>query len=380
MQPLTYREGLKKHGGKLSELGDYHSPEDYLLSRAQIPAESVKEEARAALGEWRGRARVEAAASQVIRLESFAKARRIAHAMAVKLGEVGRPALSEKVEACFKTGRLMIWEEGKTFEPGSACGYAKLCPFHARIEAKRRLARYLDPVSSSADGGRIQFGTLTIRNANQGEYAEVAGRIWEAWGKLRRLKLWEPVTAAMVNLETTWTGSFNIHLHVLLAVPWGQDFNWGQIREAWHRLSGSEWVHFKPVEVKGLGLVYALKELVKYPAKFEARDDLNMDSPVDWDTQAGGGLLDMPLEAFAEWLDYIHGSRTMRTYGEWFNIPEPDPGEEPDRGELLGEFRWTSGAEGVDVFLIRVHNSAGLLGWAQATRKEKGSQESQEPP
>lgn len=376
MQALAYREGLKNYHDQLREFGEFHSPEDYYLSKGRVSETEVREKTRLSV---RGGRQLEKAAGYILRMDSFTKARRLADRMSARLDEIGRSDLAEKVAACFKTGRLLVYEQGREFEPGAACGYSKLCPFHARIESKRRLTKYLDAVVEVAGRSRIQFGTLTVANASLGEYAQAAAALWAAWGKLRRLDVWKPVKAAMVNMETTWgDNGFNLHLHVLVAVQWRQNFDWGRVREAWHRLTGAEWIYFEPVNVQGLGLIYALKELVKYPAKFEG-GKLYPTSPVDMDIQAGGGLLDMPLEAFREWFLYNHGKRTMRTYGEWYNVPDQDE-EPPELGVLLGEFRWTSNSEGVDVFLIRVHNLAKLQQWAEDNLPRRKKSNPLEPP
>lgn len=287
---------------------------------------------------------------------SFAEACRVGDRMAEKLSRIGRRDIAEKVESCYRQGRVDIFRVGEALDhrwfPFVSCDYSKLCPFHAHAESQRRLARYFWAIRRDAKRfpGRLRFGTLTGPNVEPGRLAEAVKDYWEAWTRLRRSAVWKGVQGALVNMELTWngrSGTYNLHLHVLCVASFHFDFNFVGIRERWKELlPGAEWVRFDPVQDRGKDLLGAVREIVKYLSKFVAGGE----GPGGEDQ--GGGLLDMPDDAFAEWFEVFHGGRTLRSYGCWYRLGsegsaggQEGPAEEVGAPELIATFTYSWGRE-----------------------------------
>jgi hypothetical protein len=330
-------------------VGDYETPDEFFLAR------SAMEPVQRQLAQQLHRQEVEFKIAKYMEADGFEGARRTAIEMGAKVRRaVGDEKLASKIESCFDSGRIDIYEKGKTWVPYDSCGQRKLCPFHARGETKRRLRRYLDVIQESAKEHRLQFVTLTVPNIEVGQLQDGVKQIWDAWAKLRKLHAWHAVQAAMVNLETTYSteaAPFHVHLHVLVAVSRYQDFSWAQVQQEWYRLTQGSQVDFEKIAAADEDALYrTVKELVKYPSKFNDGGEKGV--------HQGGGLLDMPDELFSEWLCAFRGARTMRTYGEWYRV-EQLPDEQPDLGELVvsAVWRWDAAINSFNVFLIQEHNS-----------------------
>lgn len=295
--------------------------------------------------------------------EGFARAKELQQAVADRLRRAGWETHAIKVKNCFSRGHLELWDRGegdfqKRWMPRisymqhprghdvaiGACGLPKLCPFHARIETRRRLERYLPYVQVAVESGqRLKFVTLTTMNVSAGRLQEGWDEIWSAWAKLRRSDCWT-ASAAIATFEVTWSdydgGSWNVHLHILAAVPQGVDFSYRRIQQRWQEITGARIVDFKNVKSWSKeGLVKGVAEVLKYVSKFEVVGTLS-DS------------------AFAEWVQTVFGRRTLRSYGQWYRLQDLDLDEEEPVGELVAAFDWCwSEAGGLRVFLIQVNKS-----------------------
>jgi len=338
-----------------------------LLRRARVIAsKAVAKEA----------ARREAAeiADSILNDGSFQAGREVALRMGEKLATIGEVELGQQVAGCFATGYVELYERGSKTIPTSTChGQKKLCPFHARMETRRRLEKYVLPISEAGKAYRLQFGTLTVPNLSLGSLSHGMDCLWRAWTLLRRRRVWDAVTGAIVKMETTWaasTGTWNLHLHVLAAMRHFTgtdvtDFSYSRILEEWDQasqqagLGGSQWHWWKPVSRwQTGGIEKAAKELLKYTSPFYTR-------PGDGAEPAayGKGLLQMPDYAFSEWFVAWRGERDLRSYGVWnaqskVNFME-EIGIERDLGELLAyvNFIHNPAARRFEVFWIHNHNS-----------------------
>lgn len=339
-------------------LGDwlrYESPEEYLAAAGKAVELALDAEERR---------EIEDSAALVMRDGGFAEARRIARKMGAKLrSAVGREDLASKVEDCYSSGRIEIWEDHTKWSPHRSCGLPKLCPFHAKGETARRLRKYLPHLIEAGKRYRLQFMTVTIRNPALGELKAGVKKIFDAWDKLRRSKCFAPVRGAMANLELTWNDagqSYNLHLHVLLAVARGEDFSWEHVQARWQELTGDPIVNFRLVRGRGGELANALAEVCKYTSKFKATTAGSQTN----EGKAGGGLLDMPDPAFAEWFAAFWRLRSMRSYGIWYNVPDPPEGEEGEEdGEPVATLVWReredrAGRRRLSVILIQANKSA----------------------
>lgn len=293
--------------------------------------------------------------------EGFARAKELQQAVADRLRRAGWETHAIKVKNCFCRGHLEIWNADGNLRTRwmpriwytqhpmghdvavGACGLPKLCPFHARMETRRRIERYLPTIEKSARSGRLRFVTLTTRNAPMGGLATVWDEIWNAWTKLRKSDCWT-ASGALAAFEVTYSdydgGSWNAHLHVLCVVPRGVDFSYRRIQAKWEEITGAPIVDFEQVRSSSPdGLVSGLHEVLKYVSKF---DDLAA----------------MPDEAFSEWFEFMHGRRALRSYGEWYRLQDLDLDEEEPVGELVAAFDWRWSREsGISVFLIQVNKS-----------------------
>lgn len=299
--------------------------------------------------------------TQAIQEENFCRAKELQQSVADKLESIQHHTYALKVRNCFAHGHLEIWNADGNLRTRwmpriwytqhpmgydvavGACGLPKLCPFHARMETRRRIERYLPTIEKSARSGRLRFVTLTTRNAPMGGLATAWDEIWNAWTKLRKSDCWT-ASGALAAFEVTYSdydgGSWNAHLHVLCVVPRGVDFSYRRIQAKWEEITGAPIVDFEQVRSSSPDdLVSGLHEVLKYVSKF---DDLAA----------------MPDEAFSEWFEFMHGRRALRSYGEWYRLQDLDLDEEELVGELVAAFDWCwSEAGGLRVFLIQVNKS-----------------------
>lgn len=296
--------------------------------------------------------------------EHQAHAVEIRNGMADALARAARTGQAAKVRDCHQYGRLELLEDGRTrVRPEYRCKQRRVCPYDAREEAGRRTRRLLAAWGiGPPDGARAQFCTLTVPNVAVGGLAEAESAFWRGWDRLRHRKAWRSaVLACSISIETTWnreTRSYNLHAHVAL---WARSrdaggFEWGDVQRDWEALTGAPVVDFRPLEGPR-----AVAEATKYVSKLKARGD---------DPAAGGGLLDMPPEAFTEWADVFcrPHHQTWRTYGLWRGVAgradldddtadEEAPAAPP--AEPVAEFRWDAAQPGRLVFLIHPDKSVG---------------------
>lgn len=319
---------------------------------------------RESLNEALRRDRLEQMVSEIIGDEGFSAAMKTKEKVADKLEAIGADGHAIKVRECFVCGDLWEYKSGKRVwyprlreakdHRGHAvkvggCGLPKLCQYHARIETRRRLAKYLPHVIKSAKSHRIQFVTLTLLNRPLGQLAEGLEFAWSSFNKMRMSDEWT-ATGQLATIETTYSeeNGWNLHLHVLVAIPFGRDFSWRRIQERWMAITGATIVDFQRVRGKDGDLARGLVETLKYVSKHEEIASLEDD-------------------AFEEWYNAFFGHRTLRSSGIWYglqNIVLDDEDDNPDADdELIGVFRWVWGpTEGIRVFLILVNNSTDAVG------------------
>jgi hypothetical protein len=252
------------------------------------------------------------------------------------------------------------------------CKIRRICPAGCAGEESRRRWRILQAATGAArrDGYRLQFGTLSLQNAPAGTLDEAVAAGWAAWEKFRHRRVWtRAVAGAVVKMETTWTGSHNLHFHVLVALrPHVEaDFDWAAVQAAWVATSGARWVHWDKVPYDledDVNLARALREITKYTAKAVSHVGAGAGA-----ADVGGGLTDMPTGALAEWLG-VFGERHRqwwRRYGIWrrLAVEEPEheePEEEAPAGpparrerEIVARFEWDP--ESGHVYLILPNKS-----------------------
>lgn len=267
-----------------------------------------------------------------------------------------------RVAACRRVGRrredsptLTLRGDGKV-SLGNVfrCRHRRFCPAGCAAEESRRREKILAQAVAKADreGLRLQFGTLTLENPSLGGLAAAEAAAWKAFGKLRRQKAWrQAVVGAVAKIETTWTGSHNLHLHVLVALqPQAKaDFDWAVVGQAWRALTGAAWTYWKPVDMDTpQGQTRAIHEIAKYTAKAVTTVDGGQD---DADAEAvnlvGGGLADMPTPALAEWLAVFGESRKQlwRRYGAWRNLAVDEPEAEDQANSDVEETKAQDVAE-----------------------------------
>jgi len=243
------------------------------------------------------------------------------------------------------------------------CKVRRVCPAGCAGEESRRRWRILQAAVAAArqDGYRLQFGTLTLQNAPGGTLAEAVAAGWAAWEQFRRRRVWtRAVVGAVVKMESTWTGSHNLHLHVLVALrPRAEaDFDWGAVRAAWAAATGARWVHWDevPGDLGDLDLARALREVTKYTAKAVSHAGEGAGA-----ADVGGGLTDMPTAALAEWLAVFGEPRRQwwRRYGIWRRLAVEEPPEEPAADapptrrerDVVARFEWDPDAGSVSLIL-----------------------------
>jgi len=361
-----------------------------LLRRARVIAKgaAAKEAARREAAEM---------ADKILNDGSFQAGREVALRMGEKLEAIGEHELAHAVAGCFATGYVELYENGSKTIPKSNCGgQKKLCPFHARMETRRRLEKYVLPISEAGKVYRLQWGTLTVPNLPRGRLSWGIDGLWAAYKRLRRRHIWQPVTGAIVKMETTWNDSsetWNLHLHVLAAMrhfdgTGETDFSYASILREWsdcadrEGLAGSQWHWWKPVSRwQPGGIEKAAKELLKYTSPFYTR-------PGDGAEPAayGKGLLQMPDCAFSEWFVAWRGERDLRSYGVWnaqskVNFME-EIASERDLGELLAyvNFIHNPSERRFEVFSIHNHKSTSELPISQEITRSDAQLRLEYPP
>jgi len=160
----------------------------------------------------------------------------------------------------------------------------------------------------------------------------------------------------------TWnrqTQTFHPHIHMLVAVPWDVDWNWGLLRAAWSKMTGAQQVDFRPVDYTR-DPAGAAREILKYLSKFEGEKH-------DPDHQ---GLVDVPAAGpdapFARLWEAVHVRRMLRGFGAWARLAADDDQDEPGAGDdeellLTAYFEEAPEAfaeEAFHVGLIHTHNLA----------------------
>lgn len=291
----------------------------------------------------------------------------IRDAMTEKLARVGADGHAARISGCHRAGEIELMPNGQLRpRPEYVCKQRRLCPWCARQEACRR-ARRLGGVMATANPRRLQFATLTMANTPMGELPAKEAAFWRSWDKLRRRKAWaDGVRASSASMETTWnrdTQTYHVHLHVALEARdvWDGGFSWGAVQRDWEDLTGAVVVDFRPLA--GVGGVL---EATKYAAKLKARGD---------EQTTGGGLLDMPDEAFREWLSVFGRPhhKVWRTYGAWYGVAGAETDEEKEERqatladseatEPVARFGWDPAHPDSLVFLIRPYISTFADPW-----------------
>jgi len=281
---------------------------------------------------------------------------------------------AEALRDCHHAGDLQLYADGVVrARTEFRCKQIRLCPWCAHEEAARRVRR-LKAVTESANPKRLQFCTLTMANVSQGRLAAGEAAFWAAWEKLRRRKGWASgVVGYVASMECTWNtrmNTFHVHLHVALEArdTWAGGFSWARVQRDWQSLTGAPVVDFRPLD--GIG---GLLEATKYVSKLKASGQLAADG-------TGGGLLDMPDAALAEWLTVFNRPKHLmwRVYGEWRRrVAAQDAadkearrvaGEARDAVEPVARFAWDERHPRALVLLIPPDVSTDL-GWSDTARR-----------
>lgn len=328
------------------------------------------------------RTKMEEQISAAINEQGFPRAMAMKEAIADKLEEIESFTHALKVRECFCSGERHVFSSGRTvwyphlhdvehngqWIKVGGCGLPRLCPFHGRIDTRRRITKYLPHVEQAARTNRIQLVTLTVPNAPRGGLKSCMDGIWAAFNRLRRSKIWT-ATGSIVTLEMTFnkvTGSWNVHLHALIAVPYQRNFDWKGIQARWQRLTGALVVDFQQVKRNGEGLTGGLLETLKYVSKFDDVAELDTDD-------------------FFEWYHAIFRHRTLRTHGIWNRLEDiklDDEDEAVEGEQLIGvlQWHWVESEKAVHVFLIQVNNSTTALDEIRDICFTKRQREREKPP
>jgi plasmid rolling circle replication initiator protein Rep len=221
-----------------------------------------------------------------------------------------------------------------------------ICAWRRSLKGRHRLMGLVKYAHQQGD--HVLFLTLTL--ANSPTIDGQVDRIWKAYGKLRRRKLWkERVQAAFARIETTWKPAegYHVHMHLLIAVPrisWrrlqegARTFDKDEIERAWREITGDSYI----TRVKGLkdrlvvtdrhrkqsaelraegirikpALIAAADELAKYPVK---EDDFLGRMPEAPDPETGE-LWSTDHGAALAWVDLLaecHGRKLSQVTGYW---------------------------------------------------------------
>ncbi|MDA8344139.1 MAG: protein rep [Thermaerobacter sp.] len=303
------------------------------------------------------------------------KARRIAREMSQRVFSLVNADWGMEIEACHRTGVVEVHGSGHLHaHPTVRCSHGRFCPYCAANDAQRRVKRYLPVVMEAAKSYRLQFVTLTTLSLPDGGLEDADRIFWNAWTKLRRRDVWDAVAGSVMAVETTWSREYGWHLHGhgLVAVSWDENYDYGAIQTAWEELTGASIVNFRTIDMSNAeDLERSIRELLKYPAKLsksgrpprqgERLSDVPQGTrlrlpdgtehlpsefadgeiPREW-LLVRDGLLEWPDDAFEEYADWSHGRRTMRSYGVFYNPPEPVEtlADEPMEDPVIATVRW----------------------------------------
>ncbi len=214
---------------------------------------------------------------------------------------MGMVERGERVEACGGRYSTYVCKECGVVDaiPEFRCG-DRLCSLCARHRSERLLAKYGEALREANNPKMV---TLSMRSRGLGELEQAVDDLWEAFGKLRRRRVWKAVEGAIVSLEITFNPkrrTWHPHLHILAS---GDYIVWERLLLEWKDVTGGEG-----------SSVYIQKcvsrweyELVKYITKVN-------------------DLLQCP-EAIREFLGFCVGKRFVRTYGTFYNCRTDQKGE-----------------------------------------------------
>lgn len=284
-------------------------------------------------------------------------ARRLTDALAERVRELYHSGWADEMEHCWSSVTGDAFDNGTLrFHPRYRCDHGKVCAFCAHHDANERFRKYGPVIKGSGKYLRLQFLTLTTLSVPLSHLQAQVARCWSWWDKLRRRNVWANVVAASLpSVEVTWsdTHGWHVHLHVLVALPWDEDYSWSGVQAAWHQLSGAPIVDFRKVPADDYGQEKAIKELLKYPAKLNATMGKDGE-PID-------GLLQWPDAVFLEYIVWARKARTFRSYGLWYNPPEvkvsKEGGAEEPKVVASFEFTWDRKKAVFNVSLIQGHKS-----------------------
>lgn len=296
------------------------------------------------------------------------------------------PDVVKRLENCHETGQVGIDPSGELhYHWPEKCRFSKFCPWEARLESQRLAERYIPPLLetlATTPGSKLQKIVISPRNIPAGELAGWMRKIFKIYVDLSRRKEFRisrkdspgPILGSIVVQEAplgrdpdTW----NVHINVIQIVV-GR-FPWARYRAAWAAALGQDDCQMdfkvehqmraitkKRLEKRGINtpvgrleiLTYAFLEMVKYSAKIAGSDH------GDESSRAGGALAkdkpdvgcDAKEPVFSEkrvtlaealpmdrwpplrWLEWYRancGFRRTRSYGCLYNVPEPEPEEQP---------------------------------------------------
>lgn len=276
---------------------------------------------------------------------------------------------ADDIKTCYSRGKVKYDADGdRSFEPIASCGnYAKLCPHHARLEAGRRLRRYLAYIVQNfkQKDTEFRFVTFTIPNVEPGKLEEGRDQLWDAWNKFRRRKAIE-IDSALFSEETTVNPDdhrWHPHLHGIVEYTSSPDYE--VIGEIWRDLIDRDDApnpEHRAMYGDEENLKDSVSEVIKYISKFETGGESGKE-------KSGLGIIDWPEGHLKEWKNVYWGKRTLRTYGEWYGIPSLDDpehlqndGADDEDAEIIAKVLtgWNSQKAGMEIDLIQVDKSTSL--------------------
>lgn len=200
---------------------------------------------------------------------------------------------------CSKGGRRELLR-------GILCG-SRLCGLcgHLRAAAWGRIleAQLLADLKREPDY-RLAFLTLTWLSVPHITEETVSG-MWRDYGRLRRSKIWQGISAAAASIEFTHTeNGWHPHLHVIVEIKpeaWLADqWDWSG---KWEQITGAPIVDIRPIRPSPSGIAGAVREVAKYATKTSELTD--------------------PAELL-ELHHAIRGRRLASTSGAWWGAREPE--------------------------------------------------------
>jgi plasmid rolling circle replication initiator protein Rep len=245
----------------------------------------------------------------------------------------------------------------------------RACPICMWRRSLRDKAVYSTLVQAAvAEGKHVVHLVLTMKNVSS-PYGQVK-RLWQAFAKLRRRRVFDRVEGGIARIEVTWSeaAGYHFHMHVLVLVPAlsRADIKAGVVSldkaflsEAWQEITGDSFVvhigslkpeakHFRKAQQLGLGragaVVAAIDELAKYPAKDadfflapvgDRRGQVREVLPFDLVTGEVNADFIVRSEAFCELLAELHGKNLKSMFG-WFRGKAGELSEEVE-GSVLAD-------------------------------------------